>query len=149
MGKKWYKASLVSPVSHLTQAERESSNFTLVIGSQTGTGNYFIDNIVIEFNDPNTYSNDATLCDLKLSEGTLIPVFSPTVTDYTATVFGKENITLDALANDTKAIVSGDGLKQLKERGKHILCQCLRRRWNAANLHGNSKPYYRGHIDTV
>lgn len=118
-GRNGIKASLVSPVSHLTQAERESSNFTLVIGSQTGTGNYFIDNIVIEFNDPNTYSNDATLCDLKLSEGTLIPVFSPTVTDYTATVFGKENITLDALANDTKAIVSGDGLKQLKE-GENI-----------------------------
>lgn len=118
-GRSGISASLSSPVSHLTQAERESSSFTLVIGSQTGSGNYFIDNIVIEFNDPNTYSNDATLRDLKLSEGTLTPDFSPTVTDYTASVSGKGNITLDALANDTKAIVSGDGLKQLKE-GENI-----------------------------
>ena len=118
-GRSGISASLTSPVSHLTQAERESSSFTLVIGSQTGSGNYFIDNIIIEFDAPNIYSNDATLRSLKLSEGTLTPEFSPTVTDYTATVSGKGDIWLDALANDTKAIVSGDGLLQIKE-GENI-----------------------------
>ena len=118
-GRSGISASLTSPVSHLTQAERESSSFTLVIGSQTGSGNYFIDNIIIEFDDPNIYSNDATLRNLKLSEGALTPEFSPTVTDYTATVSGKGDIWLDALANDTKAIVSGDGLLQIKE-GENI-----------------------------
>ncbi|MDH6313089.1 hypothetical protein M2137_001876 [Parabacteroides sp. PFB2-10] len=61
-------------------------------------------------------SSDATLSDLEVSEGTLAPLFSSTITSYTVTVeYDIEEITIQATANDRYASVSGAGIKPLSE----------------------------------
>ena len=65
----------------------------------------------------NTYSllvfrlaNDATLANLTLSDGTLSPVFSANITNYTATVGGSvQTLTLAPSANDPNASVTVNG----------------------------------------
>ncbi|MDL2240746.1 cadherin-like beta sandwich domain-containing protein, partial [Bacteroidales bacterium OttesenSCG-928-K22] len=59
-------------------------------------------------------SNDATLSDITLSAGTLTPIFSPTVTNYTVSVpYEVTEITVTAIPNHPGADVYGDGTKTL------------------------------------
>jgi hypothetical protein len=61
-----------------------------------------------------TVSSDATLKSLTLSEGTLSPAFSPSVTSYTVTVANSvSDLTVNASANDINASVSGADLYSL------------------------------------
>ncbi|MDR3148950.1 MAG: S-layer homology domain-containing protein [Oscillospiraceae bacterium] len=61
-----------------------------------------------------TVSSDATLKSLTLSEGTLSPAFSPSVTSYTVTVANSvSDLTVNASANDINASVSGADLHLL------------------------------------
>ena len=54
-------------------------------------------------------SSDATLSALTVSEGTLTPTFSASVTDYTVTVANSiSSITINATANDGNATLSGN-----------------------------------------
>jgi len=55
-------------------------------------------------------STDNTLSSIDISEGTLSPAFSSSVTDYTVNVGSSvTQITIDAITNDTKSNVTGGG----------------------------------------
>jgi len=57
---------------------------------------------------------DVSLSDLTVSVGELLPVFDPSTTTYNVTVENSvSSLTITAVPNDSKATVSGDGLKQL------------------------------------
>ena len=64
-----------------------------------------------------TASNDATLKDLKIDNGTITlnPAFNPAVTSYTATTSGLSIIDFTATTNHPNAKVKGDWRKALKE----------------------------------
>ncbi|MDP4208886.1 MAG: cadherin-like beta sandwich domain-containing protein [Bacteroidota bacterium] len=101
----------------LTAEEKALNSFQLVLGSATGSGNYFMDNITVDFEKSvvqNVFNNDATLSALSVPSGTLTPAFTPNVTDYTVTIAPNTTaITLNAAANSAQAVVSGNGDKQL------------------------------------
>jgi hypothetical protein len=106
----------------LTTEEKALNAFQLVLGSATGSGNYFMDNITVDFEKSvvqNVYNNDATLSALSVPSGTLSPDFTPNVTDYTVYMDpSATTVTLNATASSTKATVSGDGDKSLTTGNK-------------------------------
>ncbi|MDR1887518.1 MAG: cadherin-like beta sandwich domain-containing protein [Prevotellaceae bacterium] len=64
--------------------------------------------------DPNA-SSDATLSNIELSVGTLVPPFSSERTDYTANPANEEqSVVITATPNHAAAVVVGDGEKPLK-----------------------------------
>jgi len=54
---------IILPISNmnLTPAEKELTSFTLVLGSGTGSGNYYIDNIIISWNAEKTAEEKNTI----------------------------------------------------------------------------------------
>ncbi|MDL2312947.1 cadherin-like beta sandwich domain-containing protein, partial [Bacteroidales bacterium OttesenSCG-928-B11] len=57
-------------------------------------------------------SNDTTLSELEVSEGTLIPAFDPTILDYTVSIpYEITEIAISITTNNINAGYSGDGLK--------------------------------------
>lgn len=113
----WGTITHLFSAMNLTAQEKALNTFQLVLGSATGSGNYFMDNITVDFEKSvvqDKYSNDATLSALDVPSGTLTPAFSPEVTDYTVSMApNTTSITINATANSTKATISGDGVKQL------------------------------------
>ena len=65
-------------------------------------------------NPPTTPESDATLKSLTVSQGSLSPAFSPTMSSYNVIVSNSiSSINIEAIANNPKATVSGDGDKPL------------------------------------
>ena len=71
-----------------------------------------------------TYSSDAALQSLQISPGTLEPAFSPEVENYTATVgLDTERLTVGAIANSDKAVVSVEGAEGLQPGENTVICR--------------------------
>ena len=71
-----------------------------------------------------TYSSDAALQSLQISPGTLEPAFSPDVENYTATVgLETERLTVGAIANSDKAVVSVEGAEGLQPGENTVVCR--------------------------
>lgn len=69
-------------------------------------------------------SSDASLKSLQISPGTLEPVFSPDVENYTATVsLDTERLTVGAIANHEKAVVSVEGGEALQPGENTVVCR--------------------------
>lgn len=88
-----------------------SHTVTLTAGGNiyTGTVNVTTDHAATATLNIKNTSDDATLSALTVSEGTLTPTFSASVTDYTVTVANSiSSITINATANDGNATLSGN-----------------------------------------
>ncbi|MGE9313113.1 endo-1,4-beta-xylanase [Niabella sp. CJ426] len=66
----WFTGGrIILPFSNmnLTPAEKELTSFTLVLGSGTGSGNYYIDNVVISWNAEKTAAEKNTIVSAELN----------------------------------------------------------------------------------
>ena len=72
---------------------------------------------------PPPLSSDASFSSLSVTGGTLDPVFSPAVTDYTATVpFGSNSVDVSATTSDGNASFMIDGSNNAERQGSAGLC---------------------------
>ena len=124
-----YTAHVNNSVASVTINATASDAKAIVTGDDTRSlivgDNPFTVTVTAENGTPKEYkititraaaSTDATLKELSLSNGTLAPAFDPATTSYTANVGNSvTNVTINATANDPKAIVAGNGTKTLAE----------------------------------
>jgi hypothetical protein len=88
-----------------------ANTFNIVVTAKDGTTKKTYTVIVTR-----VASNDATLSNLSVNEGTLLPLFSQSIFAYTVEVENEiENITINATPNHPNATVSGTGTKTLIE----------------------------------
>ncbi|MDL2242244.1 cadherin-like beta sandwich domain-containing protein, partial [Bacteroidales bacterium OttesenSCG-928-K03] len=92
-----------------------SNPFSIVVIAENSSSKIY--NVVVT---RASISNDATLSDLTVSEGTLTPEFDPATLSYTVSVaYETTEITINATANHANATVVGDGLKDNLVQGNN------------------------------
>ena len=98
---------------HGTSMERNANNAPITFISDLMFGSPAAP-FAIEIGTTNPLSSDATLANLTISSGTLTPVFSSTIYNYTVNVpYNISFMTLAATPTDANATLSGVGLKNL------------------------------------
>lgn len=79
-------------------------------------------------------SKDNSLSSLKVSEGNLSPIFKPSTTKYSVNVSATTTkVTIQAIANDKKARVSGTGEKNLNVGKNTFVIKCIAENGNTRN----------------
>ncbi|MCH1942800.1 cadherin-like beta sandwich domain-containing protein [Holdemania massiliensis] len=126
-----YTATVDNRVSQLTVSAESTDTKATVTGSRVhnltvGTNTIEVGVTAEDGTTKKTYtivvtrqeakSSDATLKSLNISEGTLFPEFSKDTMSYTATVDNSvSQLTVSAESTDTKATVTGSGVKNLAD----------------------------------
>lgn len=93
----------------LKNLTKQQETFEIIVTSEAGNTKKYKINVKKEEH----LSSDNSLQSLTIDSGTLKPEFSSDITSYTATV-EKEEVTIDAVATNSKAKISGIGKKTLE-----------------------------------
>jgi len=90
------------------------NKFTIKVTDGSGADQQTMTYTIVVTRESPTVTYDASLKSLTVSQGTLKPTFSPTVTSYTVSVGNNvTSITISATANSSTATVTGTGSKSL------------------------------------